>query len=130
MKIYSNFRRVLESASILFALWCVGVAVAVTAASTTASAGQDVKVVAPDKTLFKKSYNELAGEWSNWVQKEPPATSPAFDPDGRFCDRNQSGKIWFLAGTFGGVANRFCEVPAGKGYSSRSSRSSPLPQSS
>jgi hypothetical protein len=45
---------------------------------------------------------------------EPIATNPAFDPDGRFCDRNQEGKVWFLASTFEGVADRTCAVPAGK----------------
>jgi hypothetical protein len=76
-----------------------------------------IEVVDPGKTLFRKSYNELTGAWSNWLQKEPPATNPAFDPDGRFCDLNQKGQIWYLAGTFPdeGVADRFCEVPAGKG---------------
>jgi hypothetical protein len=74
-----------------------------------------IEVVDPGKTLFRKSYNELTGAWSNWLQKEPPATNPAFDTDGRFCDLNQKGEIWYLAGTFEGVADRFCEVPAGKG---------------
>ena len=80
-----------------------------------------IKVVEPGKTLFGKSYNELAGEWSNWLQKEPPESNPALDPDGSFCDLNQKGKIWFMAGTFGGVLgedpfpDRTCEVPAGKG---------------
>ena len=77
--------------------------------------GGKIMVVPPGQTLFGKSYNELAGEWSNWLQKEPPATNPAFDPDGGFCDLNQQGKFWFLAGTFGGIADRTCEVPAGKG---------------
>ena len=115
MRVYSSLRRLLESASILTALACVAVAVAVTASSSIASAGQDVEVVPPGQTLFNKSYDELTSEWSNWLQKEPPDTSPAFDPDGQFCDLNQSGKIWFLAGTFGGFADRTCEVPAGVG---------------
>ena len=72
------------------------------------------EVVQPGKTLFEKSYNELTGEWANWLQKEPIATNPAFDTDGSFCDLNQEGKFWFLAGTFGGIADRVCEVPKGK----------------
>lgn len=77
--------------------------------------GRQIEIVEPGRTLFGKSYNRLAGSWGNWLQKEPPGTNPAFDPDGRFCDLNQKGRIWYLAGTFGGVADRFCEVPAGKG---------------
>lgn len=82
---------------------------------------RNAEVVAPGQTLFGKSYNELTGEWANWVQIEPPGTNPSLDPDGRYCDLNQQGKIWFLAGTFGGllgedpIPHRFCEIPAGKG---------------
>ena len=50
--------------------------------------GNRVEVVEPGRTLFGKSYQQLTGQWSNWLQKEPPATNPTFDPDGGFCDRN------------------------------------------
>ncbi|MFL6234817.1 MAG: hypothetical protein ACJ76N_16910 [Thermoanaerobaculia bacterium] len=73
-----------------------------------------LRVVQPGQELFGKSYNELTGEWTNWLVAEPIATNPAFDPDGRFCGRNQAGKVWFLASTFEGVADRTCVVPAGK----------------
>jgi hypothetical protein len=73
-----------------------------------------LRIVQPGQELFDKSYNELASEWTNWLVQEPIATNPAFDPDGRFCDRNQHGRVWFLASTFEGVVNRTCEVPAGK----------------
>jgi len=79
-----------------------------------ASADASSKVVEPGQKFSGKSYNELAGEWTNWLTAEPIATNPAFDPDGRFCDLNQQGSVWFLASTFGGVADRTCEVPAGK----------------
>src|SRR5262249_10236422 len=78
------------------------------------AASADNRVVEPGQQFFGKSYNELASEWTNWLAVEPIATNPAFDLDGRFCDRNQQGKVWFLASTFGGVANRTCEIPAGK----------------
>ena len=71
-------------------------------------------IVEPGQQFLGKSYNELVSEWTNWLIAEPIATNPAFDPDGQFCDRNQEGKVWFLATTFGGVADRTCEVPAGK----------------
>ena len=72
------------------------------------------RVVEPGEEFFGKSYNELASEWTNWFIQEPIATHPAFDPDGRFCDLNQEGSVWFLASTFGGVVDRTCEIPAGK----------------
>lgn len=79
-----------------------------------------IEVVEPGRVLFGKSYNELTGKWTNWLSQEPIATNPALDNDGDFCDRNQRGKVWFLAGTFGGaldedpIADRTCKVPAGK----------------
>jgi hypothetical protein len=71
-------------------------------------------IVEPGQQIFGKSYNELVSQWTNWLIAEPMATNPAFDPDGSFCDKNQRGHIWFLATTFGGMADRTCEVPAGK----------------
>jgi hypothetical protein len=71
-------------------------------------------IVEPGKEFKGKSYNELVSDWNNWLVKEPIATNPAFDPDGRFCDRNQEGIVWFLASTFVGVADRTCDVPADK----------------
>jgi hypothetical protein len=80
-----------------------------------AAASADDRVVEPGSQFSGKSYNELVSEWTNWLVMEPMATNPAFDPDGRFCDKNQQGKVWFLASTFGGVVDRICEVPPGKG---------------
>jgi hypothetical protein len=84
------------------------------AAASADDHGIKNKIVEPGQEYLDKSYNELVGKWTNWLVKEPIATNPAFDPDGRFCDRNQEGKVWFLASTFEGVADRTCEVPAGK----------------
>lgn len=80
--------------------------------ATAAFAGD--KVVEPGQEFSGKSYAELVSKWTNWLVAEPIATNPAFDPDGRFCDKHQKGDVWFLASTFGGVADRTCEVPAGK----------------
>jgi hypothetical protein len=74
-----------------------------------------VRVVETGQTLFGQSYEDLTSAWSNWLQLEPIGTNPAFDSDGRFCELNQSGPFWFLAGTFGGIADRTCAVPSGKG---------------
>ena len=89
----------------------IGLMVAVASADDTIGTRG---IVEPGQQFLGKSYNELVSEWTNWLIAEPVATNPAFDPDGRFCDRNQEGKGWFLASTFEGVADRTCEVPAGK----------------
>ncbi len=72
------------------------------------------KIVEPGQEYLGKTYNELVSRWTNWLIAEPIATNAAFDPDGRFCDLNQEGKVWFLASTFEGIADRTCEIPAGK----------------
>lgn len=94
-------------------------AVALAALLVTATASADdnrdrSRIVGPGEEFFGKSYSEMASEWTNWFVQEPIATNPAFDPDGRFCDRNQEGSVWFLASTFEGIADRTCEIPAGK----------------
>src|SRR5262245_30885061 len=98
-------------------LWqSIAVAIALTVAAS-ASADDNFggrKVVDPDQEFYGKTYSQLVDEWTNWFVKEPIATNPAFDPDGRFCDKNQKGKVWFLTGTFEGIADRTCEIPAGK----------------
>jgi len=90
-----------------------GIGLMAVAALADAS-GNNSRIVEPGQQFFGKSYNELASEWTNWLVVEPISTNPAFDPDGRYCDRNQQGKVWFLASSFGGIADRTCEVPAGK----------------
>jgi hypothetical protein len=97
-------------------IWQSAVAIALV---TVAAASADEltpknRVVEPGEEFYGKSYNELVSEWTNWFIKEPIATNPAFDPDGRFCDLNQQGSVWFLASTFEGVVDRTCEIPFGK----------------
>jgi hypothetical protein len=95
-------------------LWQSTVAVIGLMVAAAASADAGNRIVEPSQQFSGKSYNELASEWTNWLTAEPIATNPAFDPDGRFCDRNQQGNVWFLASTFGGIADRTCEIPASK----------------
>ena len=95
---------------------CSVLAVVCLLAGVNAFAASDPlsKVVPPDGRLFGKTYIDLVDEWSQWFVLEPFATNPAFDPDGQFCHLNQSGRVFFLATTFGGIVDRTCEIPAGK----------------
>ena len=90
-------------------------------AFTHASARADepmhrLRIAEPGSKIFGKSYNEWTEEWSNWAFQFPAARSPILDPDGRFCDQGQRGKVWFLAGAFVGAdpVVRTCRVPPGK----------------
>jgi hypothetical protein len=65
-----------------------------------------------------KFYGKTIGEWSaawwQWAGSFPSGENPIEDTTGEYCDIGQSGPVWFLAGTFGGSAERSCTIPAGK----------------
>ena len=57
----------------------------------------------------KRSYSELAGDFWNWATLADLLGSGEVD-----CSRGQSGKVWFLAGNFGGESERRCTIPKHK----------------
>ncbi|MGA7543100.1 MAG: hypothetical protein WBW34_08575, partial [Nitrososphaeraceae archaeon] len=61
-----------------------------------------------DSKPYGKSYAEWSAIWWQWLLSIPEDKSPAGDPTGERCETNQQGQIWFLAGTFGGAAERTC----------------------
>jgi hypothetical protein len=65
-------------------------------------------IVEPD------NFGEWADKWSNWAFQFPSATNPILDTTGEFCDQDQSGRVWFLAGSFftGVPIVRECRIPA------------------
>lgn len=74
----------------------------------------DTLVFPVDSKPYGKSYAEWSAIWGQWLLSIPVNKSPAGDPTGENCGINQQGPIWFLAGTFGGAAERTCTIPAGK----------------
>lgn len=66
--------------------------------------------------VFGKIYGEWAAEWWKWALAGPNGANAVQDETGEFCDVNQpKGKVWFLAGTFGGTGvERTCTIPANK----------------
>jgi len=59
-------------------------------------------------------YGRLAAQWWTWALNCPADQCPILDETGASAHVNQSGRVWFLAGTFGGEAFRTCTVPVGK----------------
>jgi hypothetical protein len=59
-------------------------------------------------------YSKWTVDWTQWLTSIPKNKNPAADIDGRNCGVNQTGAVWFLAGTFGGSAQRSCTIPSGK----------------
>jgi hypothetical protein len=56
----------------------------------------------------------LAAKWWEWALKTPASENPLTDTTGQFAAVNQSGRVWFLAGNFGGTTVRTITVPSGK----------------
>jgi hypothetical protein len=77
-------------------------------------AGNNPRVIPTQARAFGSSYEELAARWWEWAYGAPSATNPVVDTTGEFCDVGQAGKIWLVAGSFGGTVERTCTVPAGK----------------
>ena len=70
-------------------------------------------VMAPGAKVAGASIGEWSGRWWRWAYAAP--VWPFLDPDGRICDLDQEGPVWFLAGTDGSFnPQRECVVPEGK----------------
>ncbi|HJU35460.1 MAG TPA: hypothetical protein VJ695_10090 [Nitrososphaera sp.] len=65
-----------------------------------------------DSAPFGTPYNEWTSKWWMWLISVPLFESPAADTTGQYCAKNQAGPVWFLAGTFQGLAERACDIPA------------------
>jgi hypothetical protein len=63
---------------------------------------------------FGKSYGEWSATWWKWANSIPSDINPLLDQTGENCDVQQSGKVWFLAGSFGETVERDCTIPEGK----------------
>jgi len=61
------------------------------------------------------SQSQYVVRWWQWANNAPDGDKPYQDPTGSQCALNQSGDVWFLAGTDGtDDARRRCTMPAGK----------------
>lgn len=67
-----------------------------------------------DTNQYNLTYSEWTAKWWQWLLSIPQAINPSADATGENCDEGQSGPVWFLAGTFGGLNQRNCEIPANK----------------
>ena len=72
-------------------------------------------VLAPDATVAGVSQSQYSARWWQWANRQPYDAKPYKDPTGEACAVDQSGPVFFLAGTDGsGPFHRRCVVPAGK----------------
>ena len=104
-------RRIAWWRSLLLAAAVTAVLVAPNSASAT---NEKARVFPPSAHPYGQSYSQWAAHWWTWVLTQPAAVNPLLDPTGANCAQGQSGRVWFLVGTFGGgTATRSCTVPKG-----------------
>jgi len=89
---------------------------AAAAAPAPKASGQnaaDQLLLAPDAKVDGVTFGEFTARWWQWAEFMPIA--PFLDPDGRLCDIDQEGPVWFLAGTDGTFnVKRTCVIPKGR----------------
>lgn len=76
---------------------------------------QSVVIYDTNSYHYGKSYEEWVRLWWKWLISIPKEKNPAYDHTGELCATSQDNPhVWFLAGTFGGPADRKCVIPQGK----------------
>ena len=72
-------------------------------------------ILPPNSHAFGRSYAEWSAAWWQWLLSIPAASNPNLANGNIDCGLGQTGKVWFLGGTFGGSAIRNCinPIPAG-----------------
>lgn len=92
---------------------CFAVSCLLAAASSFAEAGS--RVLPPGQTVEGESQGTWSTRWWQWASSFEYDESPVADVTGEHCGAGQSGKVWFLAGTYEShPIERTCEIPAGK----------------
>ncbi|NOT10242.1 MAG: hypothetical protein HOP23_00145 [Methylococcaceae bacterium] len=73
---------------------------------------------AQGRNATPKVYDKTIGNWGHawwqWAFKFDTTHNPITQDGDVDCFAGQSGKVWFLAGTFGGLAERTCTIKKGK----------------
>jgi hypothetical protein len=86
------------------------------AATSGLAAGRNPnpRVLPAGSVLRGKTYGDWVAAWWTWALRFPLEQNPITDATGAYGSAGQRGPVWFLAGTFGGTAERSLTVPAGK----------------
>jgi len=78
------------------------------------AAASSFTIVQPTQKYAGKTYGQWSAAWWQWAANISEPNSPVTDKTGADCAVNQTGPVWFLAGTTGGSATRRCTIPADK----------------
>src|SRR3989304_7058901 len=117
----TNRRSVLARCGIIVGL-ALAVLVRAIPAGLAAGPNPNPRILPPGSTPHGMTYGEWSARWWQWALSLPVDQHPLFDTAD--CSEGQSGKVWFLGGTFTsseleqgvvvGIADRDCTVPVGK----------------
>ena len=66
------------------------------------------------RPLYGKTIGNWGHAWWQWALDFPTATIPLLQNGPVDCSAGQSGKVWFLAGNFGGTSERSCTIKKGR----------------
>jgi hypothetical protein len=77
------------------------------------SVSHAVEPIPVAQKAYGKTYAQHAAGWLKWAVSIPLSTNPIGDEDGSYGVLGQSGKVWYLAGNFGGTTTRSLTVPSG-----------------
>jgi hypothetical protein len=75
---------------------------------------KDIHMFSIESAPFGLQFSEWCVRWVKWCLEQPIEINPAKDITGKNSCQNQSGPVWFLAGTFGGSVTRRCTIPMEK----------------
>jgi hypothetical protein len=82
---------------------------------SSASDAADSYLLPPDQPVAGFTQEEWSRAWWQWAGSFDDHASPVADQTGELCASKQSGKVWFLAGTYGIRRTiRTCTVPRGR----------------
>ena len=79
---------------------------------------QSVNIFPPGNKPYGLTFAELQQNFWKWVLEIPANESPVNDPSGEKCANGQSNSnssVFYLSFNSGGIAERTCKVPVGKG---------------
>src|SRR5688572_22112145 len=79
----------------------------ISAGMSPALAATSIGVFDPDSSPYGKTYGEWSADW--WTCAVNTGFA-AFSDTPESCNVGQTEPVWFLAGTFGGSAERICTV--------------------
>jgi len=83
-------------------------------ANTYASSLEEYMVY-PSDYVDGKPVSDYINIWWQWTYTMPKELSPVRDLTGEFCNVEQKGNVWFLAGGYGSsTIKRSCVIPEGK----------------